>query len=290
MSTSWVIIIASISIYASSIAIAVEDKSLITKSYYLGTSEVESLRKAARSSIRNSGFKEKKAISRSAGVYFDTPEFGLLDKGSYLRFDAQEYRAKKNKMKFHELVQYSSKNYPDYPLGVKHYKSVKSFEGKHPLLGLVKRKERGAFLEALEKDGFDKPLRLKEIAKLSRVSNLYQMSIGDIDYGAVVIHAVRAMAFDREIEFNVLELQLNSSQNSDKRLIGFVERLSQELGLKAEDAFENEYALVHSQLNKNILLFNWIFQFPFIVTLSYVLTWGLVGFVIVWLGFRIRNS
>ena len=46
---------------------------------------------------------------------------------------------------------------------VKHYKNSEALEGKHPLLSLVKRKDRQTLINELQNLGVKYPLRFKEV-------------------------------------------------------------------------------------------------------------------------------
>ena len=270
---------------------AVANNSPSGLSSYLVSGDISTLNQAVESSALSSETILNKSIVRSAGVYFDTPEFQLLENGAFLRFDAIEYLSKKkNKSKFQETVHYSSKRHPNYKMGVKHYNSVKTFEGKHPLLGVIKRKERSAFLAALESDGIPQPLRLKELSKLSRVSSVYKLSAEDIDLGELVVSEIRLEAFGRQIDFNMINIQLTAGQLSDPHVISFSSSLLKALSVSNDKAFDNEYELVYSQLESQVLFFKWLLKYPFLVNLFYSIAIGFLGALVIWWVYKTREK
>jgi len=115
-------------------------------------------------------------------VFFDTPTLYLLKHDLSLKYQAEQYISKKKKKKkYHELIIYNSLDQKKHTFKVKHYKNVESMEEKHPLLSMIKRKDRKFFMDMLQKDGIEYPMKLKYIfenveksTNENNVSNTYQ--------------------------------------------------------------------------------------------------------------------
>jgi len=104
-------------------------------------------------------------------VYFDTPKLYLLDNNLTLKYKVEEYTSKKNKLKYKENIIFIDKNQKLYNFKVKHYKTVKSIEEKHPLLSLVKRRDRKTFISLLKNNGIVYPMKLKYVLKVSNIAS-----------------------------------------------------------------------------------------------------------------------
>lgn len=99
-------------------------------------------------------------------IYYDMPNLELLNNNASLKYQAKGYLSKKKKkLKYTESVIYVSKSYQTHTFRVKHYNNVKSIEEKHPLLSLVKRKDRPLLIELLKQDGIIYPMKLKYVLK-----------------------------------------------------------------------------------------------------------------------------
>lgn len=115
-------------------------------------------------------------------VFFDTPSLYLLKHDMSLKYQAEQYVSKKKKkIKYHELIIYKSLDQKKHTFKVKHYKNVKSKEEKHPLLSMIKRKDRKLFMNMLQKNGIKYPMKLKYIfenvkksTNENNISNTYQ--------------------------------------------------------------------------------------------------------------------
>lgn len=97
-------------------------------------------------------------------IYFDTPKLYLLKNDISLKYEAVKYLSKKkNKVKYNESIIFTTKDKKLHTFKVKHYNSVKYFEEKHPLLSLVKRKDRQLFIQLLKNNGIKYPMKLKYV-------------------------------------------------------------------------------------------------------------------------------
>ncbi len=219
-------------------------------------------------------YKIRETDDKILEIYFDTPKLLYLKQNGYIRFKALEYLSKKKKRaKYHKNVEYSydSSSFFIYP--VKHYNSVKTFEEKHQLLSLVKRKEREGFLNKLKSDGLKYPMKLKEIVKVSKIKHTLEHNINNIDSGKITINQMRVSALDSEIEFVMLEIISKNKTMTDelKKIVG-----AKEISIK-----DTEYALVFEQMKKNVDLFYWILRYPYLVNLLYSLGFGALGLLII---------
>lgn len=252
---------------------------------------ISAIEDSIKRELLNTKFSISQSTSRSAGVYFDSPELVLLDRGAYLRFEALEYRSKKKKKtKFHKTVQYSTANKPFYQFDVKHYKSVKTFEGKHPLIGLVKRKQRPDFMRVLESDGFKYPLRLKEIAKVTRASNVFKVSLDGVNFVTVTVNKIRSIVFDKVVEFDTVSIKGDKANYNDEYAAEILKLLEGVLNVDGLDTYNNEYSALYDQLENNIDFFKWLLKYPFLVNLVYSLLVGIVGVLFIWLMFMLRTK
>ena len=104
-------------------------------------------------------------------VYFDTPNLHLLENNALLKYKAVKYLSKKRqKIKYNESIIYISKAQKKHTFSVKHYNNVKFVEEKHPLLALIKRKDRELFTTLLKNDGIKYPMKLKYIFEITKNS------------------------------------------------------------------------------------------------------------------------
>ena len=278
-------------INGSSICWAEEARVDFKEKIFVVNQDITAIEDSIRGAFVNAHLSVSQSTLRSAGVYFDTPEFSLLDRGGYLRFEAIEYRSKKkNKIKFHETVQYSTVNNPFYQLDVKHYRSVKTFEGKHPLIGLIKRKQRPNFLRALKSDGFMSPLRFKEIAKVIRAAHVLQIKQNGLDLATLTVSQISSTVFDKEIEFNTVSLKYDQASYDEEKISELSALLRNTLNIDDIDIYNNEYSALYAQLESRIAFFKWLLNYPFLVNLLYSLLVGLVGVLFISLILKRREK
>ena len=113
--------------------------------------------------LLESGYQLKTTKKNELSLYFDTPGLSILENNGYLYYHAHEYLSKKNKKKYRETIKYSNNGSVISDFMVKHYKSVKSIQEKHPLIALVKRKQRPLFMKTLRATGIKYPMKLNYI-------------------------------------------------------------------------------------------------------------------------------
>jgi hypothetical protein len=112
----------------------------------------------------------KSVISKS-DQYYDDSRLTFLDNGYSLYSQKRILGLKKNgKPRIRETVvgDVPSAEVTFVQLPVRHYRIVASPEEKHPLLGLVKRSERVAFIDFLEGLGIKNPFELRKTIVIKR--------------------------------------------------------------------------------------------------------------------------
>lgn len=237
--------------------------------------------KIVKQYLSTNDYEVKKTDDKILEIYFDTPELLYLKQNGYVRFKAVEYLSKKKKkVKYHENIEYSSDKNTSSRCSVKHYKSVKTFEEKHPLLSLVKRKEREDFLNKLKSDGIKYPMRLKEIVEVSKISHTFELNINKMKIGSISINQMRASAFDSETEFVMLGIISNNDT--------LIDEMKKVLKIKDIKIKDTEYTLAFEQMEKNVGLFYWILRYPYLVNLLYAVGFSIFGLLIILVFFRKR--
>lgn len=111
---------------------------------------------------------------KSSIVYFDTPDWYLLEHNMSLKYQRIPYLSKKRqKVKFFETIEYHVGSQKKHVFAVKHPKRVQSIQEKHPLLSLIKREERERFVQLLEHNGIHTPMRLKYVLQTTVSQKTY---------------------------------------------------------------------------------------------------------------------
>lgn len=230
--------------------------------------------------LSTKSYKVEKTDDKLLEIYFDTPELFYLRNEGYIRYKAVEYFSKKKKVKYKENIEYALSN-NNQTFSVKHYNSVKTFEEKHPLLSLVKRKERQAFLDKLKNDGIEYPMRLKKVVHVSKFVQTYVINTKKDKLGIISIYKVKASAYESEIYFTMLKIDIVKN----KLLIDDLKNI---LDIKDEKKISHEYFMVFEQMEKNVGLFYWILRYPYLVNLLYAMGFGIFGLLIVFVLFKKR--
>ncbi len=245
-----------------------------THKFLIVEKDLLQVKKIVKRYLLTNGYKIKESDNKILEIYFDTPELLYLKQNGFIRFKALEYLTKKKKrVKYHKTVEYSYDNNTSFVYPVKHYNSVKSFEEKHQLLSLVKRKEREGFLNKLKSDGLKYPMRLKEIVKISKIKHSFEHNMTSTNVGKIAISQMRVSALESEIEFIMLEIVTKNQ--------AIVDDLKEIVGTKDANIKDTEYALVFEQMKKNVDLFYWILRYPYLVNLLYALGFGALGLLII---------
>ena len=224
------------------------------------------------------GFDVSRERSREFKIYFDTPELLLLNSGYSLRFLGAGYHSKKLKQKFLEFIElFSGQNRGDR-FAVKHYKNVESLEGKHPLLFLVKRKERVNFSEKIQGLGVTYPLRLKEIFQVSTIIHKTSIGYAGSIVGFIAEHEMIVRSHHEEIPLTLLEFKLNHE------LIGRLSTDHRQMILQYADSVRcdtnTEYHFLFSRMNDEVRYFQLRLAHPYFMNLLYVCSLALIGICI----------
>ncbi len=224
------------------------------------------------------GFDVSKDKSREFKIYFDTPELLLLNAGYSLRFLGTEYHSKKLKQKFHEFIElFSGKNREDR-FAVKHYKNVESLEGKHPLIFLVKRKERLNFSEKIRGLGVTYPLRLKEVFQVSSIVHTTSIGYAGSNVGSISKHEMIVRGHQEEIPLTLLNLKLNHELIS-RLSIDHQQMIFQYANGVRCDA-NTEYRFLFSRMEDEVRYFQLGFAHPYFINLLSVCFLAFIGICI----------
>ncbi|HIM07217.1 MAG: hypothetical protein ABGX36_03870 [Cycloclasticus sp.] len=229
--------------------------------------------------LLNEGFSTQISTSHSTNLYFDTPDQSLAKKGDYLRLVT--LKAASTKTGVDETLQYSNSNGSFYSMSVKHYRAAKTLEGKHPLISLIKRKERPMFKQLLVSDGVGYPLTLRAFSRVVKASYKYQLDLGGESVATVIVNNVKSIAFNSVFEFKTISIESNNMMSSESKLADLTQHLFDTFGIAGETIFDNEYTLVHSHLTRHLVFFDWLLKYPFTSNLWRSLLFGLFGGMIV---------
>lgn len=198
---------------------------------------------------------------------------------------------RKKKSKYHKNVQYLSNSGSILlSLKAKYYKSVTTLEGKHPLMRVIKRKERDSFAEFLGNDGFYEILRFKEVARVVRVSSIYQFNTKKNHIASIAFNEVKLSTFGNEIIFFSINPKIGDLAVDAQYLDVISKSLSLALVPDSVKIFNGEYEAIYDQLKNKINNFNLFFQFPFLVRLLYPLIIGCIGAFGIWIFFIIKRD
>lgn len=225
--------------------------------------------------IGASGFSSSKNAKRHFKIYYDTPELYFLGSESSINYAGEGYKSKKGKQKFYENIVLTHVNNKDF-FSVKHYKNINGFEEKHPLLVLVKRKDREQFVQELKALGIKYPMRLKKIFKVSDITNSMSIKYKGDDIASLDIHNL---------------LILNNKQDVVKKLIGF--EVNEELFSKIPDKKKNEllnyingkiqcneeteYKTLFLHMENNVDYFRFLLKYPYLMNLLYSISFAFIG-------------
>jgi len=229
--------------------------------------------------IKENGLTSSKNITRQFNIYFDTPELHLLNSDLSLNYVGEGYKSKKNKQKFHEKIALNISNITNF-YSVKHYNNIKGFEEKHPLLVLVKRKERPKFLSDLKGLGVKYPMRLKEIFKASDIISSIKMEYMGETIGFANVHEILLSGQDQElvravIGFNIDNELFTKIPEIKKDVI--LEYINDKVGCNDNILYKNLFL----QMDGEVSYFRALLKYPYLMNLIYSIILTLIGLVIV---------
>ncbi|NOR54964.1 MAG: hypothetical protein GQ531_02030 [Sulfurovum sp.] len=250
------------------------------KQSFIIKKEFSVIKKEIDNYLATKKYNAKQTDDKILEMYFDVPELNYLKQNGMIRYRAVEYRSKKkNKIKYRESIAYTLDGNTTSTFSVKHYNNIKSMQEKHPMLTLVKRKERQVFLNQLHQDGVKYPMRLKKIVQVSKVVHTLAVENNSNKIANISISQVEASALDQETNYVMLTLETDNTTNVSKEIKNL-------LGLQA--IAKTEYQLAFDEMNNNVFLFYWILRYPYLINLLYGLGFGLIGFMLIFLLFRKR--
>ena len=234
---------------------------------------------AAQEGLENyfsaNGFDVSEDISRQYKIYFDTPELLLLNSDYSLRFLGTEYHSKKSKQKFHEFVEFFSGQNQQDVFSVKHYKNVESLEEKHPLIFLVKRKERSQFLEKIKNSGVKYPQRLREVFQASDIVRKVAIDYEGISIGFIESHEMIVISQEKEIPLSLLELKLN--QELISKLPADIKEMIKGYTDEIRCDYDTEYKVLFSIMEDEIDYFELRLAHPYFINLLFAFSLALIG-------------
>ncbi len=236
------------------------------KSFFIIKKDSIETKKIIEKYLIDSNYEVKEMDGRVFEIYFDLPELTYLKQGGYIKYKAIEYLSKKKQnKKYIESIEYSFDGNITYSYPVKHYNSVKSFEEKHPLLSLVKRKDREIFLNRLHADGLKYPMRLKNIVQVSKLVHTIEIYSDSISQGSIKVNKIKSSVLENHTIFSLLEINLNSTL------------FKKEIDIN----LNNEYSIVYKEMSERIQFFSWVLKYPYIINLLYAIGFGMIGILVV---------
>lgn len=240
--------------------------------------EYSSAKKTLENYLTTSGYSFQETDHKIFKIYFDTPELKYLKQNGFICYQALQYLSrKKNKIKYKETIAYTKDSNVTSIFSVKHYNNIKTFEGKHPLLTLVKRKERKYFMDQLKVDGMKYPMRLKEIVQVSKISHHYEIFLHTKKVGNISLNKILSSSLDRETEFLILETDMEKHQS-----------VRDTFNIDNQNNLTTEYSLAFKEMQKNINLFSFTLRYPYLVNLFYAIFFALLGVLTIFLLYRKR--
>ena len=250
------------------------------KQSFIVKKELSKVKKEIENYLTTKKHEVKQTKDKILEIYFDVPELSYLKQNGMIRYSAVAYLSKKKKkVKYSESITYSLDGNATSTFSVKHYNNIKTMEEKHPMITLVKRKERQIFLDQLHKDGVKYPMRLKEILQVSKIVHTLAVENDSNKIASISINQVEASALDQETNYVMLTIETDNTTN-------IVREIKSLLGLQA--TAKTEYQLAFDEMNNNVSLFYWILRYPYLINLLYGLSFGMIGFMLIFLLFRKR--
>jgi len=272
--------------------IALSNEGLKHKLFLLETSTSE-LKKDIESVLLENEFQISKKSEQIFEIYYDTSDLHYYDNG-YVRYQGVQYFTKrKKKEKYHESMQHYLSSGINNSYSVKHYNNVKSFEGKHPLLGLVKRKERVGFIAEIKAGGIKHPMRLKPIFQVGKTIYNYALSYENKEFMNLEVQDIEVDNLDYGMNLSILKIKSDEviisqfDKKGREQVDQFLQRLSE--GYSANAEIENEYKTLVDYIKTNNKYFYFNFKYPVFLKILYSLVIVFIGFVILYPILQKRN-
>lgn len=175
------------------------------------------------------------SIEDFTDTYFDTPSRQILQTNGGIRHRKRTNLTNPDDPKSdRELIQVKIDNISENPLErgelkfkVKYYQKIKTPEDLHPLLGLIKRRQRSEFKDELKKLGLE-PEAVKPILTVhDQRRRLYMTKDGQAFLSISVDH-VRSDANGKTVEFAEVEPELNeiTFTNASPKTRAYMEQIN----------------------------------------------------------------
>lgn len=229
-------------------------------------------------------------------VYFESPEMFFLETNGALVYRARELKnKKKNKKTFSEYVELIFNNRELKRYAVKHYNTVASIEGKHPLMSLVNRDQRKDFLVTLEEGGIDNPMLIRPIFQVSKNVLEYKFSENERDFLSIFIEKLHSRTFGGVRDFALVSVYFNESLVSEldevrgnklKSVFLLFDNIKNKRS--GYDRIKSEYALIYSKMTEGLFFSSFMFKHQTITRLVFAIMYGVLGLFLLLLFFRER--
>jgi len=234
--------------------------------------------------IKSHGYKYRKNTGKLFEMYFDSPELNLLNKNQSLRYQAREYTSKKNKIKYHEEIQLLTKSNGQIVYPVKHYKRAKEYEGKHLLIGMIKRKVRSKFTNDLKVNGINYPLRLRTVFSVSKILDAYEIFDNNLPVGTIVVTDFETSSQKNKIYFSEVKVIPSSLTGNFDKLEFIYSDLKKQyetpLDIKNNET-KSEYSKIFQNMEEQVRFFHFRLKHPYAVYLLYSAFIVLIGLALV---------
>jgi len=242
------------------------------------------------------GFEVEFKSERWFSIYFDTPELTFLNQNQQLKYQAKEdirkkkvkkEYIKKEKVKFDESIDYL-KNKQIQTYKAKHYKNSISIEEKHPLLGLVKRTERKAFIEQLQSDGITNPMRIKYIFQSSKNIHRYTLYNEENLLFSIEINYIETTLIKAKLAFLFVKFEFDTAKinNLNEHEVIELEKIVKKINDSMPELAEKvsiettEYKFIFNKMKDDIMLFSLNLKYPIIIKMLYTLLYILLGLLV----------
>lgn len=227
--------------------------------------------------------------------YYDVPKLVLLKKNTriYQRTFVEQYittrKGKKKKTK--DNIIYIDELNIERVFIAKKYKKVKEFWGKHPLLGKIKRKERGDLASSLNMVGIKSPLRLKNILNLRSVGRRLTVSTNNKKITSIDILNHQADSMGSEVHYATIHFLASHDKEANSIATKISAKLQKYLNTSSKNAnlySENRYKHAFNILSDEVALLSYRITYPVFVKIFYSLLWFIIGGILILILFRKR--
>jgi hypothetical protein len=232
--------------------------------------------------LNKNGYSFTKKSEKTFTIYFDTPELILYTQDLHISYNAIAYLSKKKKKeKYKETITYKDKKGILNSFKVKHYNSVKTLEGKHPLLHIIKRNQRKLFIEKLNANNIIYPLQLKSIMEVSKIIQSYSIVKNNKILATIHLNKVQINTLNHKINTNILHIESGYNITLKDKLFSLFQIIPTEIN-------NTEYIFLFDILKHKINFILYILKYPYLITLMYSFIFLLFGLIFIFIFFRKR--